>query len=191
VDTKELESLVLQGESEALEFKKSTSQLRRAMETLCGMLNSAGGRVLVGVTPQGRIVDREVSDTTLRELANLQRRFEPPVTIATTRIDIGEGKEVLILEAIPNPEQRPYVFDGRPYQRVGSTTSVMPQQTYRRLLAERADGRLRWETRPADDYDLADEELLHLKRLGLVSSTGHGRGAAWSLVMHESAAYQS
>jgi len=172
VDTKELESLVLQGESEALEFKKSTAQLRRAMETLCGMLNSAGGRVLVGVTPQGRIVGQQVSDTTLRELANLQRRFEPPATIATTRVDIGKGKEVLILEAIPNPEQRPYVFDGRPYQRVGSTTSVMPQQTYQRLLAERADSRLRWETRPADDYDLTDldrEEILRTVRLGIAA----------------------
>lgn len=29
------------------------------------------------------------------------------------------------------------------------------------------------------------EELLHLKKLGLVSSSGHGRGATWSLVRHE------
>jgi ATP-dependent DNA helicase RecG len=29
------------------------------------------------------------------------------------------------------------------------------------------------------------EELLNLKKLGLVSSSGHGRGAAWSLVRHE------
>ena len=29
------------------------------------------------------------------------------------------------------------------------------------------------------------EELLHLKKLGLVSSSGHGRGAAWSLVRNK------
>jgi ATP-dependent DNA helicase RecG len=29
------------------------------------------------------------------------------------------------------------------------------------------------------------EELLHLKKVGLVSSSGHGRGAAWSLGRHE------
>ncbi len=170
MDRNELEQLVERGESETLEFKKSTAQLRRAMETLCGMLNGNGGHVLVGVTPQGRIVGQQVSDSTLRELADLQRRFEPPATIATTRMDIGEGKEVLALEAIPNPEQCPYVFDGRPYQRISSTTSVMLQETYRRLLAERADSPLRWETRPADGYDLTDlddEEILRTVRLGI------------------------
>jgi len=29
------------------------------------------------------------------------------------------------------------------------------------------------------------EELLHLKKLGLLSSSGHGRGATWSLLRHE------
>jgi len=29
------------------------------------------------------------------------------------------------------------------------------------------------------------EELLHLKKLGLVSSSGHGRGASWALRRHD------
>ena len=56
MDRNELEHLVQQGESETLEFKKSTAQFRRAMETLCGMLNGSGGRVLIGVTPRGCIL---------------------------------------------------------------------------------------------------------------------------------------
>ena len=52
----ELNNIVSQGESDAVEFKKSTGQLRRAGETLCGMLNGSGGIVLIGVTPEGRIV---------------------------------------------------------------------------------------------------------------------------------------
>ena len=29
------------------------------------------------------------------------------------------------------------------------------------------------------------EELLHLKKLGLVTSSGHGRGASWALRRHD------
>ncbi|ROR32577.1 ATP-binding protein [Inmirania thermothiophila] len=172
MDLNELKTLVARGESEISEFKKSTAQLRRAMETLCGMLNGSGGRVLFGVTPQGRIVGQAISDKTLRELADWLRRFEPPATITQARIDLGNGKEVLMLEALPDPVRRPYVFDGRPYQRVGPTTSVMPQETYHQLLAERPDSRTRWETLLAEGYgptDLDQEEVLRTVRLGIAA----------------------
>ena len=142
------------------------------METLCGMLNGHGGRVLFGITPQGQIVGQTISDKTLREVADQLRYFEPPGTIAQTRIDLGGGKEVLVLEAQPDPARRPYVFDGRPYQRVGPTTSVMPQETYQRLLAERPDSRTRWETLQAEGYGLVDldqEEIMRTVRLGIAA----------------------
>jgi ATP-dependent DNA helicase RecG len=172
VNRKELERVAHQGESEAVEFKKSTAQIRRAMETLCGMLNGHGGRVLFGITPQGQIVGQTISDKTLREVADQLRRFEPPGPIAQSRIELGDGKEVLVLEAQPDPTRRPYVFDGRPYQRVGPTTSVMPQETYHRFLAERPDSRTRWETLQAEGYGLADldqEEILRTVRLGIAA----------------------
>ncbi|HID75187.1 MAG TPA: transcriptional regulator, partial [Planctomycetaceae bacterium] len=121
---------------------------------------------------QGRILGQTVSDKTLRVLADLLRRFEPPATIAQTRIDMGGGKQVFVLEACPDPTQRPYVFYGRPYQRIGPTTSVMPQEQYHRLLAERPDSRSRWETLPADGHDLSDldqEDILRTVRLGIAA----------------------
>ena len=45
----DVEKLIRHGESETVEFKKSTGQLRRAAETLCGMLNGTGGMVLFDV----------------------------------------------------------------------------------------------------------------------------------------------
>ena len=57
------------GESDVLEFKKSTAEKDRACRTLCAFANGRGGRVLFGVTPAGRIVGQTVSDHTLEELA--------------------------------------------------------------------------------------------------------------------------
>jgi len=168
----DLEKLVSGGESSTMEFKKSTAQLRRAAETLCAMLNGNGGKVLIGVTPSGRIVGQQISDKTLREVADVISKFEPPAAITQTRIDLGNGKEVLLLEAVPNPESRPYAFDGRPFQRVGSTTSVLPQETYQQLLMERAHSRARWENQPAREYEISEldhEEILRTVRLGIAA----------------------
>lgn len=40
----DLEQLIAQGESETLELKRSTAELRRAGETLCAFLNGEGGQ---------------------------------------------------------------------------------------------------------------------------------------------------
>ena len=168
----DVQNLVSQGESEILELKKSTAQLRRAAETLCGMLNGSGGMVLIGVTPSGRVTGQVISDKTLRDVADVLSRFEPPASIAQVRVNVADNKAVLVLEAILNPESRPYAFDGRPYQRIGSTTSTMPQATYQRLLNERAHNRIRWENQPAEGYDttiLDSEEILRTVRLGIAS----------------------
>ena len=39
------------GESETLEFKKSTAEKDRGCRTLCAFANGRGGRLLFGVTP--------------------------------------------------------------------------------------------------------------------------------------------
>jgi hypothetical protein len=49
-----LQSLIAQGESETLEVKRSTAELKRAGETLCAFLNGEGGKVLIGVAPDGK-----------------------------------------------------------------------------------------------------------------------------------------
>ena len=56
----------------------------------------------------------------------------------------------------------PYTFDGRPYQRIGNTTSRMPQAEYQRRLLARASAQHRWENQAAEGYsgsDLDTEEI--------------------------------
>ncbi len=45
------------------------------------MLNAAGGCVLFGITPSGRIVGQDITDPTLQEVAQAIRRLEPPAEI--------------------------------------------------------------------------------------------------------------
>lgn len=181
VDVRRLAAL---GESETVEFKKSTAQLRPAAETLCGFLNANGGLVLFGVSPGGGIEGQQVADSTLRDIAATVRKFEPPGHISIDRLALPSGREVLTLSAAMAHDARPFAFNGRPYQRVGSTTSVMPQDRYQRLLLERAHTRSRWENEVAAGVTLNDldhEEILRTVRLGvdagrLPESTGRDVG---------------
>jgi len=53
-----LQTLIAQGESETLEFKRSTAELKRAGETLCAFLNSEGGKVRLASAPTAGWWDR-------------------------------------------------------------------------------------------------------------------------------------
>src|SRR6516165_5604456 len=122
MDLEALRQTVAEGESEGLEFKKTTGDLKAGMRTLCAMLNGSGGRVVFGVTPGGKIVGQDITDPTLQEVAREIRRLEPPADIDQTRAQVSGDKQVLILEATTAPDV-PYIYDGRPYKRVGPTTS--------------------------------------------------------------------
>lgn len=166
----EILQLAAAGESETLELKSSTAELSRVGETLCAMLNAAGGRVVIGVAPSGRIIGQQVSDKTLQEIAAMLDRFEPSARVALERITVGEGRDVLVLRAEDSRDRLPFAFRGRPYHRVGSSTTPMPQDQYARLLLDRGHARHRWENQPAlgvqiDDLD--HEEILRTRELAV------------------------
>ena len=166
-----VKELVAKGESEKVEFKKSTAQLKGAGQTLCAFLNAEGGKVILGVTDNGKVVGQEVSDKTRREIAVMLDRFEPPAPIEVAYVDIpGGSKKVIVLEAQPQGDQRPFTYDGRSFQRVQTTTSVMAQEKYESLLLDRAHVRRRWENQPAVDVTLDHldhEEILRTREAAI------------------------
>ena len=163
----ELEHLVAKGESVSLEFKRSTGELHDAMRTVCAFMNGRGGFVLFGIRPDGRVEGQSVGDGTLRQVAQQFDRFEPPLTIEPVRMTIASGREVLLLAVEPANDAIPFTYDGRAYERVTSTTRVMPQQTYEELLMARTHSRRRWENMSADiaTRDIDREEVMRVARI--------------------------
>jgi len=99
----DLKKLIANGESRELEFKKSTSQLKAAMETLCAYLNTSGGTVLIGVKNDGSLVGQNVTDQTRLELSNAITKVEPPADINVSYVKLDDQKQVIILTAKANP----------------------------------------------------------------------------------------
>jgi ATP-dependent DNA helicase RecG len=98
VNIEQLKQLISTGESNRLEFKKSTTQIKAAFETLCAFLNGAGGSVLIGIADNGQIVGQQVSDKTKQELAREISKIEPKISPEVHFIDIGKDKQVIVIE---------------------------------------------------------------------------------------------
>lgn len=167
---KELTNIIIRGESKNLELKKSTGQLERGMESLCAMLNGDGGSVIFGVTDSGDIIGQEVSDSTKREIAGCIREFEPFPLLDVEYVSIPNSERQIIVLTTSNTDNKPFVYKGRPYIRVESTTATMPQPRYNDLLDKSRNSVLLWERQAnltLTISDLDEEEIKRTVRIGV------------------------
>lgn len=162
---------MVKNENIQTEFKSTTGELRQACQTLCAFLNDQGGWVFLGVKNDGRLIGQMVTDATCQEIANELRKFEPPVSIEISYIPIAGEKFVIAMEASPG-NHIPYIYDGRPYYRLESSTSVMPQHLYEQLIVKRGQLNHAWEEFLADAYtieDLDHDEIRKTIKQGIVA----------------------
>jgi ATP-dependent DNA helicase RecG len=145
MDANYIQSLVKQGETQTIEFKKSTAQLHAAFETVCAFLNTFGGSVLIGVTNEGKIIGQEVTDNTRQEIARELSKIEPKPSVEVIYSHLEANKYVIVIQANLN-HYLPYVYDSRPFYRNQTTTIRMLQPHYEQLLAEREQLNYSWES---------------------------------------------
>jgi ATP-dependent DNA helicase RecG len=164
MDFQHVLQMILRGESNTLEFKKSSANLKHVAETLCAFSNGKAGTVLIGVSDKGQIIGQQITDHTKQEIANILRKFEPSINIETQYIPYQEDKQVIALTVHPDSHAVPYTFDGKAYERNESTTSIMSQGRYQQLLMARNLRPVSWESQPAIGImlsDLDENEILN------------------------------
>ena len=132
----DVESWVSGGESELVEFKRSTGERREATRTICAMLNHRGGRVVFGIEPDGHIIGQMVSDRTIEEVAQEIGEIEPPVFPVIERLDLPNSMQLVVV-TIQSRSAQPYSYRGHSYRRVGNTSRQLSREEYNRILLER------------------------------------------------------
>ncbi|RNI30490.1 RNA-binding domain-containing protein [Rufibacter latericius] len=117
----EMYLLILQGEGETLEFKKTITHPARIARTLVSFANTRGGQILVGVQDDGTIcgADPEEEKYTLDKA--LHSFCEPPVEVIYEEVDMDEGTILKVI--IPESTTKPHMAkvkedDWRSYIRV-------------------------------------------------------------------------
>lgn len=166
MEINQVQSIIDKSESNVVEFKKSTSQLRAAFETVCSFLNDQGGTVLFGVNDNGKIIGQDISDNTKKELAHEMSKLEPPAQnyIKIDYIPIEKFKYVIAINVSPGGHA-PYVFQGRPFERYESITRIMPQHRYEQLLVDRGQLNHSWEEFLAKESDINSLDHEEIRRI--------------------------
>ncbi|MBI4245174.1 MAG: putative DNA binding domain-containing protein, partial [Planctomycetes bacterium] len=124
-------------ESELVELKKSTAELKEAVISVVAMLNKHGrGVIYFGIDDHGRVLGMTIGRMTIKDVTQaVVDNTEPKVypKVAPRKID---GKDCIVVEAKGN--NGPYFAYGRAYVRVGESDKAMsPQELEERILNKR------------------------------------------------------
>lgn len=115
-------------ESETLEFKKTTGELKEAMVSIVSILNKHGvGTLYFGVKPNGDVTGQDVSESSLRDVSRLVfESIRPQIYPAIEEIEL-DGKKLIKVEF--SGENVPYSAAGRYYLRTADEDrEVSPEE---------------------------------------------------------------
>lgn len=103
-------------ETETLEFKKTTAELRNAMESISAILNKHGvGTLYFGVKPNGTVCGQEVSESSLRDVSRLIYESIKPQIYPVIEEVIIDNKHLIKVEF--SGDDTPYSAFGRYFLR--------------------------------------------------------------------------
>lgn len=105
-------------ESETVELKKSTSELKEAIISISSILNKHGkGEVYFGIKNNGAVVGQSISEKTVREVSRtISENIEPKIYPIVNKI-VFNCKNCIKVEF--QGHNTPYFAYGRAYIRVG------------------------------------------------------------------------
>lgn len=163
IDPSALQTLIKNGESGFLECKIAPPRYSEMAERVCGMANSLGGYIVIGVSDEDwEIVGVKDVSAALDNIVSACRHCKPPVRLAVDQpqqLILEEGKSVVAAYIPPNSGTL-YQANGIFWVRRGTQTVPLEADEIEKFFHRR--GSLSWETRPVRlaSFDDLDQELL-------------------------------
>ena len=118
----DLQNIILQGETETVEFKQSFN--KTVIETLVAFSNTKGGKVLLGVKNDKTIVGVSITEETVQKWINeIKQNTEPAIIPDVETIQVS-GKKIIALNIVEFPV-KPVSFKDKYYKRVLNSNHKM------------------------------------------------------------------
>ncbi len=129
------------GESTTLEWKQSLSEINEIIETVAAFSNTEGGRIIVGVSPQGEVLGVQTGKSTLEKMVNhIAQSTDPKIHPKVTTKNV-DGKDLILIDVKESNDHLVLSF-GRPFKRVGRSTVRMSKDEYEELIFEKHKNKL-------------------------------------------------
>ena len=147
-------------ETEILEFKKTTGELKEAMNSICAILNKhQHGELYFGVKPDGTVIGQIVTEESMREVSQkIKNSIEPQIYPEVKKVII-DGRECIHVKFEGN--QPPYFAFGVARIRVADEDLIMSPQELTEYIYTRNREDKRWENLISNrSIEDVDEELL-------------------------------
>ena len=142
-------------ETEMIEFKKTTGELKEGIISLASMLNKNGkGTLYFGVRNDGEILGQQIGDRTLREISQGIANAIKPQIIPTIIMELCDDKNVI--KVTVEGDEKPYSAYGKYYMRSADEDREISPQHLRNLMLSVSDSIVNIE---ANNQELTFEQL--------------------------------
>lgn len=159
MDSRALNELIHQGESQTVELKESFDN--EAIETAVAFANTKGGDILIGVSDKKQVKGVQIGNDTLKDWANRISQSTEPRVIPEVEISEIEGKTIVAIRIKEFPI-KPVSLKGKYFRRVGNSNRAMTHQEIAQLHFDSAG--MSWDKLPARDASLEHLDLEKVKR---------------------------
>ncbi len=154
-------------ETETLELKRSTSELKEAVISIGAILNKhQGGELYFGIKNNGDVVGQDVSEKTLREISQaIAQHIEPKIYPQVERAAIN-GKQCIKVGFAGT--DFPYFAYGRVYKRVSDEDRQLSAKEIENMILDKNHDKLGWDDKickKAGSRDLDDKTIKQFIRL--------------------------
>lgn len=145
-------------ETEQIEFKKSTGELKEAVMSIAAILNKHGsGELYFGVRNNGDVLGQVINDETLRKVSQAIKNHITPIIFPEISVKaFTDGKQTVYVKF--SGDQQPYLAYHVARIRQADEDLVMSQETYSEMLLARGGEKYSWENRPSD-YTIEDIDM--------------------------------
>lgn len=153
-----MEYINIGNETEQLEFKKSTGELKEGIISIVSILNKHGsGELYFGVKNNGDVIGQDVNDTTLRNVSRaIGNHIKPKIYPEITEKEYADGRKTVYVRFEGN--RQPYQAYNVARIRISDEDTVMEPEQYVEMYLEREEDKFSWE-RKLSDYTIDDIDM--------------------------------
>jgi len=152
--------IIVGNESEKLEFKKSTAELKEGIISIAAILNKhGGGELYFGVQNDGTPIGQAIGADTLRDVSQAVSNHIEPKLYPRISEAVIDGKRCIHVEFLG--DRAPYLAYGRAYIRVADEDKQMSSAELEEYILRKHMGRDSWDSEPSyKTVDDIDEDVL-------------------------------